>query len=109
MPGPLKPDEVIDNKTAQIPDFVFDAFNKMIAKHWNGYTSTFTQNDVIDEIISNRPNLDTEVEVAQYRRTIFDSRWLDVEDSYRAVGWMVIYDKPAYNETNEALFTFSKA
>ncbi len=39
---------------------------------------------------------------------IYERHLLDVEPSYRAEGWEVEYDKPGYNETYEATFTFRK-
>jgi hypothetical protein len=41
------------------------------------------------------------------RGEIFHRGWLDVEDAYRAEGWTVVYDKPGYNESYAASFTFS--
>ena len=42
------------------------------------------------------------------RQTVFDNGWLDVEEAHRAAGWRVEYDKPAYNESYDAFFVFSK-
>jgi hypothetical protein len=42
------------------------------------------------------------------RQEVFDNQWLDIEDIYREAGWKVSYDKPAYNETYKAYFTFSR-
>lgn len=39
---------------------------------------------------------------------VFKKGWLNVEYLFRAAGWEVQYDKPGYNETYEAYFTFSK-
>ncbi len=33
--------------------------------------------------------------------------WLNVEELYRAQGWTVTYDKPGYNESYPATFTFA--
>lgn len=40
---------------------------------------------------------------------MLDREHLDVEDVYRAAGWEVTYDKPGYNETYDATFTFRSA
>lgn len=42
------------------------------------------------------------------RDELFDKGWMDIEPIYRKSGWRVEYDKPAYNETYPATFTFSK-
>lgn len=39
---------------------------------------------------------------------VYRRRLLDVEELYRASGWKVEYDKPAYCEDFEAYFKFSK-
>lgn len=96
---PIAPSEVADLKTTLIPEYVFNAFNHMIAKKWNGSSSSFTQDAVIDKIC------ETQTVDRQY---LFSNNYLDVEDSYRKAGWVVEYDKPAYNETYEAMFTFKK-
>jgi len=42
------------------------------------------------------------------RDEVFDKGWLNIEPMYRAAGWKVVYDKPAYNESYEPTFTFTK-
>ncbi|MEO5949596.1 MAG: hypothetical protein ABIP74_04265 [Candidatus Saccharimonas sp.] len=104
MPGPLKPDEVAAHKQAVIiPEKVFDAFNELIAKYWNGYSATFTQDEVMKLVLKKFARSTTVT-----RRTAYDNRWLDVEPIYREAGWKVAYDRPAYDESYEPTFTFSK-
>lgn len=38
----------------------------------------------------------------------FDRHYLDIEEIYSASGWVVKYDKPAYNEDYPATFEFKK-
>lgn len=97
---PIKPSEVAQHKTRTIPGPVFDAFNTLIAKHWNGTQATFKQDDVVAEILRRYPG--------SQRHELFENGYLDVEESYRAEGWLVEYDKPAYNETYAARFTFRR-
>lgn len=94
---PISPDNIVEAKLKTIPDQVIQAFNEMIARKWNGSSSTIKQDDVITEIQKN---------FACGRHEIFDNKWLDVEDIYRAEGWIVEYDKPAYNESYPATFEF---
>lgn len=42
------------------------------------------------------------------RGDVFAQHWLDIEDVYRAEGWIVDYDKPAYNQSYRAYFVFKK-
>lgn len=100
MSKPISPSEVVALKTERIPPAIFDAFNSMIAKHWDGRAATFEQRAVVDEILERFKGTT--------REDIFNSKWLDVEESYRAAGWRVDYDRPGYNETYEARFTFTK-
>lgn len=100
---PITPDEVAVVKQATLPDFVVRAFNECIATGWNADAkeSVFLQDDVVRLI------LEYGAEHIHDRQEIFDKRWLDVEPIYQSQGWNVEYDKPAYNETYSATFTFS--
>lgn len=101
MTKPIAPDDVVAAKTATIPDEVFEAFNEAIARHWNGRTSTFTQDEVVKAI-------ELKLNGRMTKQELFANGCLDVEDSYRALGWTVDYDKPGYCETYAANFTFKK-
>ena len=80
------------------PDAVFDAFNELIAQKFSGGSATIKQDDVVALMV--QKGLD--------RQEIFDKGWLDVERVYRSQGWKVQYDKPGYNESYAANFTFSR-
>lgn len=96
---PITPNEVLSAKASKIPDEVIAEFNELIANDWNGHRSVVRQNEICT-LVAKR--LDVK------RQTVFDNKWLDVEDIFRQAGWKVEYDKPGYNETYEATFTFSK-
>lgn len=100
MAGPIRPDEVTEAKTATIPEAVFQVFNELIARNWTGHSAIVKQDDVV-QVLVERHGMD--------RDEIFRQHLLDVEGSYRQLGWVVIYDKPAYNESGIATFTFSKS
>lgn len=98
MTKPIRPDEIAHAKETTIPEQVFEAFNELIAEKFvNGYANV-RQNDVMIRILEKMPNTT--------RREVFDRGWLNVEEAYEAQGWRVAYDKPGYNETYEAYFTF---
>ena len=99
---PIKPSEVTKKKEELLPEFVLEAANNLIAKNWNGDRSKFSLDDLIGEIIRVSGKEIT-------REQVFDNEWLEIEDVYRAVGWSVEYDKPAYNEMYKPTFTFSKS
>lgn len=95
---PIKPSEVVTAKNGTIPPEVFDAFNECIGRHWSGRESVVLQDEVVANILKRMPSAT--------RGDVFDSNWLDVEPSYRAEGWSVEYDKPAYCESYPAKFIF---
>lgn len=97
---PISPDDVGAVKTKNIPEWVFDVWDKLIAAAWDGRSSTIRQDTAKAALHAANPG-DPPV-------SIFDTGWLDIEPSYRAVGWSVVYDKPGYNESYEASFTFRK-
>lgn len=98
---PITPDEVTKIKKTIFPDEVFDAFNELIAKNFNGRSATVKQKDVVTLIVEKSHD-------AFSRQQVFDNHWLDVEDVYREFGWKVEFDKPGYNETYDAFFKFTK-
>ena len=95
---PLKPDQVEKAQQFAVPAAVFDAFNAAIAGAFDGQRAVVKQDHVVSAIVS----------AGFDRQTIFDRGYLNVEEAYRAECWKVVYDKPAYNETYPATFTFSK-
>lgn len=97
MTEPLKPEEVVDAKKDFLPDEVIEVFNALISEHWNGSHSKFEQKEIIERI---KKKLSVE--------DICGLGYLDVEDIFEAVGWKVIYDKPAATETYEPTFEFRK-
>lgn len=94
----IRPEEVVLEKKKSLPDKVLAAFNQLIAEKWNGYSATIKQEDVVALMIKK----------GLKQKQILDKGWLDVEDVYREAGWIVEYDKPGYNESYLATFTFKK-
>lgn len=97
---PISPDDVSLLKATQIPGEVFAAFNECIARNFRGTGASFTQDEVLAEVKKRLPE--------DQHAHIFNCRWMDVESSYEEMGWSVAYDKPGYNETYAATFTFTK-
>lgn len=105
MSKAITPKEVTAQKESSIPEYVFEAFNELIAMHYNGSSACFTQDAVMALILKKMGKKPTDQGARQH---IYLNHWLDVEDIYRKKGWKVEYDKPAYCETYDANFTFSK-
>lgn len=76
---------------------VIVAFNELIVENLRDGEAVISQKDVVDRIMQ---------KIKCERQVIFDSHWLDIEDIYRKQGWEVIYEKPGFNESGEAWFTF---
>ncbi len=100
MMEPLKPEDVVDAKKDSLPDEVMKAFNELIAEHWDGVSSQFKQKEAIEKIMKKLPKITSQ--------DVLDKDYLNIEEVFRAVGWVVIYDKPAYNESYEPTFEFRK-
>lgn len=86
-----------------VPDVVIETVNEMLTKEYARTSShhiTLSQDDIV-KLICQKTGVD--------RHMIFDEGWLNFEDIFRAAGWCVSYDKPAYNESYAATFNFKKA
>lgn len=95
---PIRPSEVSLKKAESIPDAVFKSFNKLIVDNFSNGVAVVGQNEVVELLVK-----------AGFKRgEIFDRDWLDIESKYRLAGWIVTYDKPAFNECYEATFKFKK-
>jgi len=91
---PIRPVDASRKKRESIPDTVFSVFNHLIAENFDGRQAVIKQCDILSAL---KPMFIS-----------INMNWLDVEDIYREAGWIVDYDKPAYNETYEATFTFKR-
>ena len=95
---PITPGQARSVKKTSIPNKVIASFNELIGQTWNGDEAKFKQDDVVSLIIKKMKGISHE--------KIFKNGWLDVEEIYRQAGWKVEYDKPGFNETYPATFTF---
>lgn len=82
-----------------IPDAVLETFNEMIAEKFSGASAVLKQKEITERLA---------LKGYINRQLIFANHWLDVEVIYEQAGWTVEYEKPGYNESGEAFFTFSK-
>lgn len=95
---PIRPEEVSTARSAAIPEVVFVCFNNLIARNIRDGEAIVSQREVIDLIIKKSSFSPDD---------LFQRGWLDIEKDYQEAGWRVKYDKPGYNETYEATFTFT--
>lgn len=105
---PLTPAEVSKYKLTSIPSYVIDAFNKLIIKYWSEPNKqSIVMQDSVVQMIRELASQSLGLELTD--NFIYDNNMLDIEALYRSKGWTVVYDKPAYNESYEASFTFGVA
>jgi len=92
---PITPVEAANKQ--EIPDFVFEAFNKLISENYYNKQAKVVQKDAENLIRQLMPDgID------------FNYNWLNVESAYQQNGWEVEYDKPAYCESYDAYFVFKE-
>ena len=102
MSRAFTPKEAMELKITMIPEYVFDAFNEIIAKNLTlGHRAIFKQKDVVSLIVE-KSNGDID------REGVFSRNMLDVTSHYRKAGWKIDHDRPGYNESYDAMFTFDK-
>ena len=103
MTRPMTPQEVRDAQHDSIPDFVFEVVNDLLVKEMSPTSKHATlKQDDIAEAIRARP----EYNQMDQPPDIYNAHWMDFEDHYRKAGWIVDYDRPAYNENYSATFSF---
>lgn len=95
---PIRPEEVSGKHQATIPPLVVQTINDMIIKNGRGGRIILFQDDIMEQLVAKGLSRDD----------IFENGWLDIEDLYRSYGWKVEYDKPGFNESYRANFTFSR-
>jgi len=98
---PVSPSEALDLKVDTTPDFVFEAWNRVIVRNLKDGVSKFFQSELIFEIL----DCSNDGELTSFNVT--DRGWLDMEPVFRRLGWKVVYDKPGYNEIYEPFFEFT--
>ena len=99
---PLTPIEVRAKHVESIPGFVIEAFNQLLVNKSkvNSKSTTITQDEAMELVLKLAP-------IGTSRSDIFEKGWMDIEPIFKAYGWTVEYDKPAYCETYKAHYIFS--
>jgi hypothetical protein len=106
----ISPGDVPTKKKADLPAFVLDEWNKIIAeKSSSGGSVRIMQDDIIERLLPHTAEGTTNGSdwAAPSRQVIFANHWLDIEPIYEEAGWKVVYDKPGYNEDYKASFRFT--
>ena len=97
MTRPISPAEVATAKNRYLPEVVFDVVNKLIAENFTNGRARILQPTIVAALVARGLS----------RHEVFDKGYLNFEEAYEAEGWKVEYDKPGYDETYDANFTFT--
>jgi hypothetical protein len=96
---PITPQEA-EAKGANFPDAVIETWNTLIQECLVNRTSIVGQNEAILAL------MDAMGLEPGERLRVYGLGWLNIESAYRDAGWVVHYDRPGFNESFEAFFTF---
>lgn len=103
----ITPEEAEKARKSSIPDYVFQAFNELLAENFFNVGTIIYQHEVLKRIISLYPSIiETEEDKENIINSLFINHWLDVEKFYEAAGWGVTFYKPAYYEDFDPYFKF---
>ncbi len=101
MIKPITPKECGEQKINVILPEIIQAVNELLLEEYNGqYSVNILQKD----IVSRYKKIAGENAISSDE--LYKKHQLDIEEVYRKAGWVVSYDKPAYNENYDAIFTF---
>ena len=102
----ITPEEAEKAKISSIPDYVFQAFNELLAENFVGNVGTIIyQHEVLKRIIYLYPSI-IENDKDSIVNSLFVNHWLDVEKIYEEAGWEVTFHKPAYYEDFDPYYNF---
>ena len=92
---PITPDKIIK----PIPEEVFETFNELIVKDYDGREAIVYLEEARNLVSSKLKAAGKELQ-----------DWmLDIEDSYRKTKkWIVVYDSPSIGDNYEAFYKFTK-
>ena len=101
MPA-MSPAEIEKLSQKQIPEFVFDIVNKLLAET-KRESKEIRQQDILRVLVE---------EKGFDKKYIFENKWLDFESYYESVGWNVAYKVPCYgldeDDVDDIYWEFTK-
>lgn len=93
---PITPREAASG--AHIPDIVIETVNDYLKARGSAARITIRQDELVSQLV--KKGLD--------RVEIYDNGWLNFEDLFRKTGWDVEYEKPGFNEADQAYYVFER-
>ena len=104
---PWSPAEVAAKARDSLPDFVIAAVNQLLAENYRNGRADLTV-DTVARAIHRLDPAPGDYGIS-YRSYLNDKGWLDFEPAFRAVGWVVIFDKPGLDESYDSFWRFTRA
>jgi hypothetical protein len=94
---PLTPQEVKVLPIAH-PQMI-EVVNELLRLRFDGARAVIKQDEIKEAFLKRVPEYDS--------LRMFAEKLMDFEPTFRNAGWHVVYEKPGYNESGFAFFTFS--
>ena len=101
----ITPEEAEKARKSSIPDYVFQAFNELLAENFYDVGTIIYQHEVLKRILSLYPSI-IENDKDSIVNSLFVNHWLDVEKFYERAGWEVTFYKPSYYEDFDPYYKF---
>ena len=101
----ITPEEAEKAKKSSIPDYVFQAFNELLAENFYDVGTIIYQHEVLKRIINLYPSI-IENDKDSIVNSLFVNHWLDIEKFYQRAGWEVTFHKPTYYEDFDPYYNF---
>lgn len=88
----IKPEDILSEKAKTILAEVILAVNELIAKNWNGISSTIHRDELLARYFQlvNLPN------DHENQDNLIDNHGLEFKEIYEKEGWIVRYESPDY-------------
>lgn len=93
---PIGPNDVADEKVRTFPPEVWEVFNTLIAASSVRGVAKVSQKRVTEALVAK----------GYTWPQISAGGWLNVEDVYTKLGWIVKYDKPGWDESYDPTYSF---
>ena len=101
----ITPEEAEKARKSSIPDYVFQAFNELLAENFYNVGTIIYQHEVLKRIINLYPSI-IENDKDSIVNSLFVNHWLDIEKFYERAGWKVTFYKPTYYEDFDPYYKF---
>jgi len=96
MPA-FSPQDALESHEHNLPEEILAAVNTLLSERVASGRVTITQPELLELVTKDGKFTSAE---------IFARKWFDFEGVYRKAGWKVSYDKPDYNGSGNAYWTF---